>query len=204
MSRIVYTYADSGKAIERYSNLFCSIISDENRIRHAEFGTQKNLLDAFAALNLKDRAEAVCIIDSSNAEFIIEGIRDLSRDAAIIVIGENFCSATDVLSKAAENVYQLPPDTGDNALLALADSLLRKRKNSIENEVHETIQFESIIETMGDALFIVDPAGTVHYANTTACLLTGQKQENIKGKDLADLIVTDYNAQKIKVKQYLV
>jgi len=57
---------------------------------------------------------------------------------------------------------------------------------------------------MGDALFIVDPAGTVHYANTTACLLTGQKQENIKGKDLADLIVTEYNAHKIKVKQYLV
>jgi|GEM_PF-1305171 len=205
MSRQIYIFADNEKAIERYSAVFSSISSPENQVEHKEFSNQKKFLDALAHICDGEHPQLVCIVESSNnPDLLISGIRDLCIEIKIIAISERFDKVEDTLSKSKENVYLLSPDISDNALLALTDSLLRCPISQIIGAGHETIQFESIIETMGDALFIVDQQGIVQYANNTACLLTGQKQENIKGKDLADLIVTEYNTHKIKVKQYLV
>jgi len=175
-----------------------------SEIGHEVIGTAMNTREALEVVERESPELVLMDIHLADGDDGVETARRLVRGRECAVI---FCTAyaDEATLKRVEEVgaagYLVKPFTAPAVRAAISTALASHAR--LQRARGEAKALASILESLSDALFVVDRQGMVSFANPRAVELTGWPVHEAYGKDLLDVLKMPVDEERERVRTAL-
>lgn len=175
-----------------------------SEIGHEVIGTAMNTREALEVVERESPELVLMDIHLADGDDGVETARRLVRGRECAVI---FCTAyaDEATLKRVEEVgaagYLVKPFTAPAVRAAISTALASHAR--LQRARGEAKALASILESLSDALFVVDRQGKVSFANPRAVELTGWPVHEAYGKDLLDVLKMPVDEERERVRTAL-
>jgi len=175
-----------------------------SEIGHEVIGTAMNTREALEVVERESPELVLMDIHLADGDDGVETARRLVRGRECAVI---FCTAyaDEATLKRVEEVgaagYLVKPFTAPAVRAAISTALASHAR--LQRARGEAKALANILESLSDALFVVDRLGKVSFANPRAVELTGWPVHEAYGKDLLDVLKMPVDEERERVRSAL-